>query len=377
MDLVATLGSGFVGYIIPFLFVLTLVVFIHELGHFLVGRWCGVDVKTFSIGFGPELFGFNDKHGTRWRFALIPLGGYVKFFGDSSPASTPDHEAAKTMTADERRRSFLYKPVWQRAAIVAAGPLANFILAIVIFTGSNMLFGRQILAPRIDQVQEGSVAAAAGFKGGDLVLSIDNKPIDSFADLQRIVTVSAGRELAIVVDRDGREIELSARPEMREIKSPLGTQRVGMLGLQASTDPADLTTRRYGPVASLKLAAEDTWFVVDRTGAYVAGLIMGRESADQLSGPIRIAQVSGHVATAGFLALLNLAAVLSISIGLVNLVPIPLLDGGHLLFYGVEAVRGRPLSERAQELGFKIGLALVLMLMVFTTVNDVLQITGS
>jgi regulator of sigma E protease len=377
MDFMSALGGGFVGYIIPFLFVLTLVVFIHELGHFLVGRWCGVEVKTFSIGFGPEIVGFNDKHGTRWRFALIPLGGYVKFFGDSSAASTPDHEAAAAMTAAERERSFFYKPVWQRAAIVAAGPIANFILAIAIFAGSAMLFGKQVLTPRIDQVQEGSAAAAAGFKGGDLVISIDDTPIESFADLQRIVSTSAGRELAIVVERDGRDVALTARPELRELKTPLGKQRIGILGLQASRDPSAVSTKHYGPITSLRLAVQDTWFVVERTGAYVAGLIAGRESADQLSGPIRIAQISGHVADAGFLALLNVAAVLSVSIGLINLVPIPLLDGGHLLFYGIEAVRGRPLSERAQELGFKIGLAVVLMLMVFTTVNDVMQIAGS
>lgn len=381
MELFSALGSGIFGtvvtYIVPFLFVLTMVVFVHELGHFLVGRWCGVEVKTFSIGFGPELFGFNDRHGTRWRFALIPLGGYVKFFGDSGAASTPDHEAAAAMTPDDREKSFFYKPVWKRAAIVAAGPIANFVFAIAIFAGSNLLFGRQVLIPRIDQVQAGSVAEQAGFKSGDVILSIDGRPIESFSDMQRIVSISAGRPLAIVVDRNDRQVDIEATPELRVITTPFGKQRIGILGIQASRDPSDITTRHYGPLRSMQLAFEDTWFVIDRTFAYVGGLIAGRESADQLSGPIRIAQVSGEVAHAGLLALFNLAAVLSVSIGLINLVPIPLLDGGHLLYYGVEAVRGRPLSERAQELGFRIGLAIVVLLMLFTTVNDVLHLAAS
>jgi regulator of sigma E protease len=381
MELFSALGSGLFGtvvtYILPFLFVLTMVVFVHELGHFLVGRWCGVDVKTFSIGFGPELFGFNDRHGTRWRFALIPLGGYVKFFGDSSAASTPDHDAAAAMTAEDREKSFFYKPVWKRSAIVAAGPIANFVFAIAIFAGSNLIFGRQVLIPRIDQVQAGSVAEQAGFKSGDVILSIDGRAIESFSDMQRIVSISAGQALAIVVDRNDRQVDITATPELRVITTPFGKQRIGILGIQASRDPADITTRHYGPVRSLRLAFEDTWFVIDRTFAYVGGLIAGRESADQLSGPIRIAQVSGEVAHAGLLALFNLAAVLSVSIGLINLVPIPLLDGGHLLYYGVEAVRGRPLSERAQELGFRIGLAIVVLLMLFTTVNDVLHLAAS
>jgi regulator of sigma E protease len=381
MELFSALGSGLFGtvvtYIIPFLFVLTMVVFVHELGHFLVGRWCGVDVKTFSIGFGPEIAGFDDRHGTRWRFALIPLGGYVKFFGDSSAASTPDHDAAAAMTAEEREKSFFYKPVWKRAAIVAAGPIANFIFALVIFAGSNLLFGRQVLIPRIDQVQAGSVAEKAGFRNGDLILSIDGRPIESFADMQRIVSTSAGKTLNIVVDRNDKDVDIVATPELREITTPFGKQRIGILGLQASREPGDLQTKRYGLVRSVELAAEDTWFVIDRTFAYVGGLIAGRESTDQLSGPIRIAQVSGQVAHSGLLALMNLAAVLSVSVGLINLVPIPLLDGGHLLYYAVEAVRGRPLSERAQELGFRIGLAIVVLLMLFTTVNDVLHLAAS
>jgi regulator of sigma E protease len=378
MDILSTLGTGFFGYVIPCLFVFTVVVFVHELGHFLVGRWCGVQVDTFSIGFGRELFGFVDKHGTRWRFALIPLGGYVKFFGDGSVASTPDEEAVAAMTASERQRSFFHKPVWQRAAIVAAGPIANFILAIAIFTGGKMLVGQEILIPKIVQVQAGSAAEAAGFKIGDLVLSIDGAPIESFAKLQRVTSTHAEQNLDFVVERDGSKVALTARPELREVKTSLGTQRIGLLGLIPETIPANFVKKHYGPIESLRSAVEDIWLVVDRTGAYLGGLIVGRESTDQLAGPIRIAQVSGEVSAAGGIpALINLIAILSISIGLFNLLPIPMLDGGHLVFYAIEAIRGRPVSERAQVLGFKVGLALMLMLMAFTTVNDVLHISGS
>lgn len=369
--------TGALGTILPFLFVLALVVIIHELGHFLVGRWCGVEVKTFSVGFGPELFGFTDRRGTRWRLAAIPLGGYVKFLGDSNAASVPDNEAAERLSAEEKARSFPHKRVGQRAAIVAAGPIANFLLAIAIFSGTVYLAGRQVLSARVDTVQPGTAAESAGFKSGDVVVSINGNAIESFGDMQRIVSSHAGLPLNIVVNRDGAMQNLVATPQMREIKTPLGVQRIGILGLQASRDPAAIRTEHYGLMRSLQIGVHETWYIVERTFSYVGGLFAGRESADQLSGPIRIAQVSGAVASAGFLALLNLAAVLSVSIGLINLVPVPLLDGGHLLFYAIEWVRGRPLSERAQEFGFKIGLALVLMLMLFATWNDIITLSSS
>jgi regulator of sigma E protease len=371
-------AGSFIGTLVPFLFVLTLVVFIHELGHFLVGRWCGVEVKTFSIGFGTELWGFTDRLGTRWRLAAIPLGGYVKFAGDANGASVPDQTLIESMTEAEKAVSFYHQPVPRRAAIVAAGPVANFLLAIAIFSATIYLQGRQILTPRIDTVQPQSAAARAGFEPDDLVLSIDGTPIKAFADMQRIVGASAGETLAFVVERGGRQVQLIAVPEHKEIVTPFGKQRVGVLGLQASRDPADWRTETYGLVDSLKIGVADTWFVVERTYDYVSKLLRGRESTDQLSGPIRIAQVSGQVASlGGFGALLNLAAVLSVSIGLINLVPIPLLDGGHLMFYAIEALRGRPLSERAQELGFRIGLAIVLMLMLFVTWNDLVHLGAS
>jgi regulator of sigma E protease len=377
MDLFSAMGAfantaG--GYVLPFLFVLFVVVFIHEMGHFLVGRWCGIKVVAFSIGFGPELVGWTDRKGTRWRLAAIPLGGYVKFFGDSSAASTPDGDSLVAMTPAERAVSFYYQPVWKRALTVAAGPVANFLLAIAIFSTINVTSGRQVLVPRIEAVVPGSVAERADLKAGDLVVSINGRPIDSFIDLQRIVSASPGTTLTVEVERAGQVLTKQVTPELKEIKTPFGRQRVGMLGVQASRDPADQRTEQLGPVDSLSSALSETWYIVERTGAYVQGLFAGTESTDQLSGPIRIAQVSGQVATAGIVALLNLAAILSVSIGLINLVPVPLLDGGHLLFYAVEAVRGRPLSERTQEFGFRIGLALVVMLMLFTTVNDLLHL---
>ena len=372
------LGGGVLGYIIPFLFVLTIVVFFHELGHFLVARWCGVRILTFSIGFGPELVGFYDRHGTRWKIAAVPLGGYVKFFGDDSAASTPDQTALSDMNESERRQSFFFQPVPKRAVIVAAGPIANFVLAIIIFAGIFGIFGKQNATPRVDKVQAHSAAEKAGFKPGDLVLSINGSKIENFTDMQRIVSVNAGERLTIKVDRAGKTLNLSAVPELREVKDNFGNvHRIGVLGISRSMAPSDLKLEPVPPLSAVVLGVQETWFIIDRTLSYLGGVVVGREAADELGGPIRIAQVSGQVATGGLIALIHLAAVLSVSIGLLNLFPIPLLDGGHLLFYGIEAARGRPLSERAQEVGFRIGLAIVVMLMIFATFNDILHLATS
>jgi regulator of sigma E protease len=380
-DFMASLGvfgGGLIGYVVPFLFVLTIVVFFHELGHFLVGRWCGVKVQAFSIGFGPEIVGFTDRHGTRWKLSAIPLGGFVKFFGDDNAASVPDHAAAAAMSEEERKVSFVHKPVPSRAAVVAAGPIANFILAIVIFAAIFATVGRQYTSPRVDTVQPGSAAQTAGFKTGDLVLSIDGQTIDSFADMQRIVSISAGEPLTVVVDRGGVPATLKATPQLRELKDNFGNvHRIGVLGIGRSMQPGDVKVKTYSPLAAVAEGAHETWSIVERTFGYIAGVFSGREAADQLGGPIRIAQVSGQVATIGFVALMHLTAVLSVSIGLLNLFPIPLLDGGHLLFYVIEAVRGRPLSERSQEIGFRIGFAVVILLMIFATFNDILHLATS
>lgn len=371
-------GGGLVTYLVPFLFVLTLVVFFHELGHFLVARWCGIRVLVFSIGFGPEIVGFYDRYGTRWKISAVPLGGYVKFLGDENAASAPDRQAVDALSESEKREAFVSQSVGARAAVVAAGPIANFVLAIVIFAAIFALFGKQSTSARVDSVQAGSAAEKAGFQKGDLVLSIDGTAIESFSDMQRIVSASAGATLTVEVERGGAHQTIKAVPDLKEVKDGFGNKhRMGVLGISRSMLPGDIKVEKVNPFRAVVMGAQETWFVVHRTLAYIGGIFAGSEDADQLGGPIRIAQVSGQVATAGFVPLLHLAGVLSVSIGLLNLFPIPLLDGGHLLFYLVEAVRGRPLSERAQEVGFRIGLAIVVMLMIFATFNDILHLATS
>jgi regulator of sigma E protease len=370
MDFVRSVISCWGG--LPVLFVFSIVVFVHELGHFLVARWCGIRVLVFSIGFGPELAGFNDRHGTRWKLAAIPLGGYVKFLGDDNAASVPDQAAMAEMSEADRLESFPAKSIGARAAVVAAGPIANFLMAIVIFAGLAMVFGKPSTAARVDIVQQGSAAEEAGFQPGDVVLSINGRRIDNFTEMQRIVSLSAGEKLTIVVRRGESDVTLTAVPRMQEVKDPFNdVTRRGILGISRSPDPTERMYEPVSPIGALTWGVAETYFVVEGTLTSIGRMFMGRESADQVGGPIRIAEVSCQVATIGMAALLHLAAVLSISIGLLNLFPIPLLDGGHLLFYAIEKLRGRPLSDRAQEFGFRIGLAVVLMLMIFATYNDI------
>ncbi len=373
MSISAHLASA-AGTIVPFLFVLSVVVFFHELGHFLIGRLCGVKVDTFSLGFGPELAHFTDRWGTRWRLALLPLGGYVKFHGDANGASMTDDAASAVMSAAERKVTFFGQNVWKRAAIVVAGPIANFILAIVIFTGIFTVHGRGILLPEVEKISHNSAAEAAGFKPNDIILSIDGNKVDSFEDVQRVVQASSGRALSFAVLRQGKDITLIATPQQHSGASGGGLSDVGVLGVEAKAVQANWHIQRYGLVKSFQLANSETWYIVEQTGAYVRGMILGRESTAQLSGPIRIAEVSGEMAKVGFAALLNLAAVLSISIGILNLLPIPLLDGGHLVYYAIEAVRGKALNEKIQQVGFRIGLTFVLGLMILATYNDILRL---
>ena len=373
-----TLGHGIIGTVVPFLFILTVVVFFHELGHFLVARWAGVKVLAFSIGFGPELIGFNDRHGTRWKISAVPLGGYVKFFGDDTEASTPSCEKLAAMTEEERAGSFHHKKVGPRAAIVAAGPIANFILGALIFAGMALYYGKPSLIARVDVVAADSAAASAGFKAGDVVMRIDGKPIESFADMQQIVAMSAGSSLVFEVKRDGAVVSLNATPALKERKDIFGnSHRVGVLGIERKPQDGEAMTTPVGFVESLRIGVEQVWFIIATTFKSLGLLIVGAGNPQEMSGPIGIAEISGQAAHAGFQFVINLCAFLSVSIGLLNLFPIPLLDGGHLLFYGAEVLRGRPLSERAQEMGFRIGLGLVLMLVVFTTYNDILRLVGS
>jgi regulator of sigma E protease len=373
-----TLGGDALHYLVPFVFVLSLVVFFHELGHFLVARWCGVRVLAFSIGFGPELAGFNDRYGTRWKIAAIPLGGYVRFFGDENAASVPDHAQLTNMDVGEKAQSFVFQSLPKRAAIVVAGPLANFVLAIVIFAGILMVYGMQTMSARVDEVQAGSPAATAGFQAGDLVLAINGQKINDFAEMQRIVADSAGETLQVTVERKGVDVVLSATPVLHEEKDIFGNvHRIGLLGIRRSPAPGDVKYQRVSPPQAVWMGVQETWFVVDKTLTYIGRVIVGREAANELGGPIRIAQMSGEVASISFVALVHLAGVLSVSIGLLNLFPIPLLDGGHLLFYSIEGMRGRPLSEQAQEVGFRIGFAIVIMLMIFATFNDIVHLRAS
>jgi regulator of sigma E protease len=366
-------GSNVVLAIAGFLFVLTIVVFFHELGHFLVARWCGVAVKTFSIGFGPEIAGLTDRHGTRWKLSWIPLGGYVKFIDDENAASA-GQKALEELTPEERKQSFQAKSLGQRAAIVAAGPIANFILAILIFAAVFTVFGERITAAKVDIVNPGSAAERAGFLPGDRVISIDGKKIESFSEMQRIVGMSPDQPLHFIVERAGKTLEITATPERKEITDNFGNViRLGLLGIQRSASAGDWTLKRHDPATAVIMAVNEVRFVIERTFAYLYDVIAGRESADQLGGPLRIAELSGQVASLGIGPLLSFAAYISVSIGLLNLFPIPMLDGGHLLFYLIEAIRGRPLSEATQEIGFRIGLAFDLMLMNFATWNDLIH----
>src|ERR1700727_3168597 len=327
------LGQWLSGSVFGFLFVLTVVVFFHELGHFLIARWAGVKVLTFSLGFGPELAGFNDRHGTRWRISAITLGGYVKFFGDDSEASTPDLETLGNMSAEEQAGSFHHKKVGPRAAIVAAGPIANFLLSILIFAGMSLYFGKPSSIPRVDVLQPDSVAAAAGFQVGDVVASIDGTGIESFADMQRIVSTNAGSKLTFRVKRNDALITLSATPALKEVKDIFGnTHKIGVLGIQYNAQPSDPKTAPVGYLESLKIGVEQVWFIVDGTFKFVGSLFVGAGSTGDLGGPLRIAQLSGQAASLGFQFLLQLCAALSVSIGLLYLFPVPLFDGGHLLF---------------------------------------------
>ncbi len=362
-------------FVLPFLFVLTVIVFFHELGHFMVARWCGVAIETFSVGFGREIFGFTDRKGTRWKLSWIPLGGYVKFVGDENAASVPSRETLNEMNEDARAHSYYHKPVAQRSAVVAAGPIANFILAIVIFAALFVFVGRVALSPTVDVITPDSAAEKAGFQVNDVVVSIDGSTIETFSDMQNIVRTSADVKLSVVVRRGDELVTLEATPKLGEVQSPIGPQEVGLLGIQRNTPP-DLTLEKYDPLTALWKGTEKTWLVGTGTLKFIGGLIAGREKASNLGGPLRIAEISGRVfKIGGFTDLIHLAAVLSVTIGLINLFPIPMLDGGHLLYYGIEAVRGRPLSEKLQDLGFRVGLGLVVALMTFVIWLDITNVS--
>jgi regulator of sigma E protease len=371
-DLLAWLGW----YVVPFIVILSLIVAVHELGHYLVGRWCGVKIDAFSLGFGPELFARVDSRGTRWRIGALPLGGYVKFHGDANAAS--GGEGSDKDRSVDRSLTLAGQPLRNRAAIVLAGPVANFILAFVIFTGMFMAFGRIEHVARIGRVEVGSPAAAAGFQAGDVVKSINGSPIDSFEALQESTLMSTGLPMSFVVDRQGHDVDLEATPKISVVdQGVFGKRRMGHLGLASSADKSDAKIEKCGLVKCAGWGAAQEWFIVKATGTYIGGIFAGRESTDQMSGLIGAAQMAGEMAKISLWELFSLAAWFSVSVGLMNLLPVPLLDGGHLAFYAFEAVRGRPLSERAQEIGLRIGIVLVALLVVFTTSHDLFRLVAS
>lgn len=366
--------SGFLGgfwtSVVAFLVVLTVLVFVHEMGHYLVARRNGVRIEVFSIGFGPELFGWNGRSGTRWKVSAVPLGGYVKMFGDADPASTPS-AGLGTMSAEERAVSFHHKPLGARAAVVAAGPAANFLFSIVVLALLYMTAGQAFTPPDVGAVQPGSAAERAGLQPGDVVRSIDGAGIERFEEIRQIVSLNPDRPLEMVLLRNGREVAVTVTPTVSEVTDRFGNiHRMGLLGIsRAGTDHVV-----HDPATAVWQAGREILSMITGTLGAVGQMIEGSRGTEELGGPLRIAQMSGEVAQTSFYALVWFMAFLSVNLGLINLFPVPLLDGGHLLFYAIEAVRGRPLGPRAQEYGFRVGLALVFTLMVFATWNDLVQL---
>jgi regulator of sigma E protease len=358
-------------YILPFLFILTVLVFVHEFGHYFIARRNGVRVDVFSIGFGPELFGWHDRAGTRWKFSAIPLGGYVKMFGDNDASSGLPAAGLARMSAAEREISFHYKRLGQRAAIVVAGPAANFLFAIVVLAILFMTFGQPFTPAQVGQVQPDSAAARSGIKPGDVIVQINGGSVQSFEDVQQAVRLNPGVPMAIVIKRDGRDLTFNVTPTKTELTDRFGNRyEIGLLGI--ARNGVDYVKR--DPATALLQAGAQTWALSADTLKAMWQIVIGTRGTDELGGPLRIAQMSGDVAQGGIVAVVWFMAVLSINLGLINLFPVPVLDGGHLLFYAAEALRGKPLGQRAQEYGFRIGLALVLTLMVFATWNDLVHL---
>jgi regulator of sigma E protease len=360
-------------YIGAFLFVLTIIVFIHEMGHFLVARWCGVKVEAFSIGFGPEIVGWYDRYGTRWKLSWVPLGGYVKFLGDENEASAPmSSQELDKLSPEQREGLFATKPVWQRFAVVAAGPMANFLLAIAIFAATFQFNGREIYVPRISFVADGGAAQQAGFKADDLILSIDGRNVKNPREIINHVVASFGRTLEVKVRRADQELLLSVAGRPVDIQDRFGNKRtVYQIGLGFNNAGQPIETEHFNPATALWAGIEYTWTVLDLTAVYLRDIFFGQAPIQELGGPIRIAKVAGDLAKISFFDMFSLIPMLSISIGFLNLLPVPMLDGGHLVFYIVEAIRGRPVNERAQEFAFRIGFMLLIGLMVLTTWNDI------
>ena len=359
-------------FLVPFIILLTVVVFVHEYGHYYFARKFGVGVTDFSIGFGKEIFGFNDKSGTRWKFCLIPLGGYVKFFGDRNVFSQAEQkELLEKYSEEDQNKLFVTKPLYQRSLIVAAGPIANFILAILIFSFIYMFVGKDFTPAQINEVQKDGPAYTAGIKGGDLILKINNNKVNSLLDVSTYINSSSTKDVKITILRNDVEIDFSVVPKLIEAKDTLGNEiNKKIIGIKISPPNNELQRQRLGPATALLYALKETWFVTSASLDFIISMFKGTGDTKQLGGPIKIAKITGQVAQYGFIAFLSIMAYISISLGFINLFPIPMLDGGHLMFYAFEKILGRPLTQKTQEGFFRIGLFFLLFLMLFTTVND-------
>jgi len=440
--------DGLIGFIIPFLIVLSILVFVHEWGHYIVARMCGVKVDVFSIGFGKELFGRTDKSGTRWKFSLIPLGGYVQMFGDTDPSSANskaeilDEDNARPMTDEERKGAFFAKPVWQRAAIVFAGPAINFIFAIILLFGLYSFVGKPVNPPIAAAVIVGGAGDIAGIQPDDRVLTIDGKKIESFVDIQRQVAISLDRPLDLTIQRDGQELDITVTPERNSFEDRFGFSQtrgmIGIMGVEKGIDAGSIKTLNdrdvtslsdtqlqnrlsalvgqvstiglpkgedeiqsvsvrikktvsdnnelilsdnpqkeivaYSPVQAFTGAIKETWFIVTGTMEALGQIVTGARSPTELGGIVRIGAIAGDAAQAGIVALISFTALLSINLGLINLFPIPLLDGGHLVFYAYEAIFKKPMSEKVMDYALKCGMVFLIGLMAFANLNDIVQI---
>ncbi|MSO68884.1 MAG: RIP metalloprotease RseP [Alphaproteobacteria bacterium] len=364
--------SSIWGYAWPFLATITVIVFVHELGHYLVARANGVRIEVFSIGFGPELFGFRDSHGTRWKLSLLPLGGYVKFFGDANVASGAKDPATFVPIEEDRRVSFYHKRVGQRAAVVVGGPLGNFVFAIIVFAFLFGFVGERYTAPDIVDVLPGGAAESAGIKPGDRLIAIQGQPVERFEDLQSVVETNPGTPLSIVVRRGEAEIALTAIPELTQVTDGFGgTRQIGRLGVKGG----QVAFREVGTGEAMWGAVRETFTIAISTLKAVGQMISGSRSTEELGGPIQIGRMSGEIAKDGaFFSLIYFMAILSINLGLINLFPVPMLDGGHLIFYVWEAIAGRPLKPRVQEIGMRVGFVLVIALMVWVTSKDLIRL---
>ncbi len=359
-------------YIIPFLILITIVVFIHEYGHYYFAKKYGVGITDFSIGFGKEILSWNDKSGTCWKICWIPLGGYVKFFGDRNVFSESEQlEVINKYNQEDREKLFILKPLHQRAIIVAAGPFANFVLAILIFAIINMTVGKDMTPAVISEVQENSPAFVAGMKKNDRILSIDDNKVESVLQVSTFINTSTSETIEFLILRNDQETSILVKPKLVDGKDSLGNSaKKRIIGIKLSPLNNEFKKQPLGPSKAIYYSVKEVWFVIVTSLNYLGKMIVGSADSSQLGGPIRIAKITGQISEHGLIPFFSIMAYISVSLGLINLFPIPMLDGGHLMFYLIEKILGRPLSQKTQEGFFRIGLFLLLSLMIFVTFND-------